>query len=370
MSCDFLALALPGVQKLSPYVPGKPIEELAREFDLDPAQIIKLASNENPLGPAPMALKAIQQALPDLTRYPDGNGFALKQALSVRFGFDLSMITLGNGSNDILELLARAFVAPEHEVIFSQHAFAVYPIVTQAVGARAVEVPARDWGHDLDAMAAAITPATRMIFIANPNNPTGTWVSRAALEAFLDSVPERVLVVLDEAYTEYVEDSQTHNGFDYVAQYPNLIVSRTFSKAYGLAALRVGYCVSSPVIADVLNRVRQPFNVNSLALAAAVASLSDNAYLEESRRANREGMTQLEQGFRDLGLSWIPSRGNFVAVDLGREAAPIYQGLLRRGIIVRPVAGYGMPNHLRVTIGLPAENQRFLDALAKALADE
>lgn len=370
MSCDFLALARPGVQKLSPYVPGKPIEELAREFDLDPAQIIKLASNENPLGPAPMALKAIQQALPDLTRYPDGNGFALKQALSVRFGFDLSMITLGNGSNDILELLTRAFVAPEHEVIFSQHAFAVYPIVTQAVGARAVEVPARDWGHDLDAMAAAITPATRMIFIANPNNPTGTWVSRAALEAFFDRVPERVLVVLDEAYTEYVEDNQTHNGFDYVARYPNLIVSRTFSKAYGLAALRVGYCVSSPVIADVLNRVRQPFNVNSLALVAAVASLSDNAYLDESRRANREGMTQLEQGFRDLGLSWIPSRGNFVAVDLDREAAPIYQGLLRRGVIVRPVAGYGMPNHLRVTIGLPAENERFLDALAKALADE
>ena len=370
MSCDFLALALPGVQKLSPYVPGKPIEELAREFDLDPAQIIKLASNENPLGPAPMALKAIQQELPYLTRYPDGNGFALKQAISRRFGFDSAMITLGNGSNDILELLARAFVAPEHEVVFSQHAFAVYPIVTQAVGARAVEVPAVNWGHDLQAMAAAVTPATRIIFVANPNNPTGTWVGRSELEAFLDQVPEHVLVVLDEAYTEYVDDQNALNGFDYVAKYRNLIVSRTFSKAYGLAALRVGYCVSHPDIADVLNRVRQPFNVNNLALAAAVASLSDNAYLEESRRANREGMIQLEQGFAEQGLSWIPSRGNFVAVDVGRDAAPVYQGLLRRGVIVRPVAGYGMPNHLRVTVGLPLQNQRFLDALAEVLADE
>ena len=369
MSCDFLALALPGVQKLSPYVPGKPIEELAREYDLDPAQIIKLASNENPLGPAPMALKAIQQELPYLTRYPDGNGFALKQAISQRFGFDSAMITLGNGSNDILELLTRAFVSSEHEVIFSQHAFAVYPIVTQAVGARAVEVPAVNWGHDLQAMAAAVTPDTRVIFVANPNNPTGTWVGRSELEAFLDQVPEQVLVVLDEAYTEYVDDKHALNGFDYVAKHRNLIVSRTFSKAYGLAALRVGYCVSHPDIADVLNRVRQPFNVNNLGLAAAVASLSDNAYLEESRRANREGMIQLEQGFAEQGLSWIPSRGNFVAVDVGRDAAPVYEGLLRRGVIVRPVAGYGLPNHLRVTVGLPLQNQRFLDALAEVLAD-
>ncbi|WP_185265656.1 histidinol-phosphate transaminase [Halopseudomonas xiamenensis] len=370
MSCDFLSLALPGVQKLSPYVPGKPVEELAREFGLEAAEIVKLASNENPLGPAPKALKAIQQALPELTRYPDGNGFVLKQALSQRFGFEQSMITLGNGSNDILELLGRAFAMPGTEVVFSQHAFAVYPIVTQAVGATAVEVPARDWGHDLAAMAAAITPTTRLVFIANPNNPTGTWFERGEFEAFMAQVPEQVLVVLDEAYTEYVMVEDALNGFDYIDRYPNLVVSRTFSKAYGLAALRVGYCISHPQVADVLNRVRQPFNVNSLALAAAVASLEDDVYLAESRQVNHEGMRQLEQGLGELGLQWIPSRGNFIAVDLGRDAGPVYQGLLRAGVIVRPVAGYGMPNHLRVSIGLPQENKRFLDALAGVLAGE
>ncbi len=368
MSCDFLSLALPGVQKLSPYVPGKPVEELAREFGLDPASIVKLASNENPLGPAPSVLQAVQRALPELTRYPDGNGFTLKQALSERFGFELSRITLGNGSNDVLELIGRAFAMPGVEVVFSQHAFAVYPIVTQAVGATAVQVPARNWGHDLPAMAAAITPATRLVFIANPNNPTGTWFERAEFEAFMASVPEHVLVVLDEAYTEYVEPGEALNGFDYIERYPNLIVCRTLSKAYGLAALRVGYCISHPQVADVLNRVRQPFNVNSLALAAAVAALADESYLAESRQLNRDGMRQLEQGLSELGLQWIPSRGNFIAVDLGRDAGPVYQGLLRAGVIVRPVAGYEMPNHLRVSIGLREENQRFLEALAGVLA--
>lgn len=368
MSCDFLSLALPGVQKLSPYVPGKPVEELAREFGLDPASIVKLASNENPLGPAPSVLQAVQRALPELTRYPDGNGFTLKQALSERFGFELSRITLGNGSNDVLELIGRAFAMPGVEVVFSQHAFAVYPIVTQAVGATAVQVPARNWGHDLPAMAAAITPATRLVFIANPNNPTGTWFERAEFEAFMASVPEHVLVVLDEAYTEYVEPGEALNGFDYIERYPNLIVCRTLSKAYGLAALRVGYCISHPQVADVLNRVRQPFNVNSLALAAAVAALADESYLAESRQLNRDGMRQLEQGLKELGLQWIPSRGNFIAVDLGRDAGPVYQGLLRAGVIVRPVAGYEMPNHLRVSIGLREENQRFLEALAGVLA--
>ncbi|MAD26505.1 MAG: histidinol-phosphate transaminase [Pseudomonadales bacterium] len=368
MSCDFLSLARPGVQKLSPYVPGKPVEELAREFGLRPQDIVKLASNENPLGPSPAVREAIAAALPELTRYPDGNGFALKQALAAKSGVNTAGITLGNGSNDILELVARAFVGPEHEVVFSDHAFAVYPIVTQAVGARAVSVPAKDWGHDLDAMAAAITPSTRVVFIANPNNPTGTWIERDALEAFLDRVPENVIVVLDEAYTEYVETDDVPNGVDYLGRYSNLLVSRTFSKAYGLAALRVGYGLSHPAIADALNRVRQPFNVNSLALAAALAALEDEAYLIESRRINRIGMQQLEEGCAALGLSWIPSRGNFLAIDLGREAAPVFQGLLREGVIVRPVANYGMPSYLRVTIGLPAENQRFLDALKQVLA--
>lgn len=369
MTCDFLSLALPGVQKLSPYVPGKPVEELAREFGLRAEDIVKLASNENPLGPSPLALEALKSAFAELTRYPDGNGFLLKQALAERLGVSTSMITLGNGSNDILELITRAFVSPQHEVVFSEHAFAVYPIVTQAVGARPVVVPARDWGHDLDAMAAAITPATRLVFIANPNNPTGTWIERPALERFLAKVPENVIVVLDEAYTEYVETGDVPNGLDYLTQYPNLLVSRTFSKAYGLAALRVGYGICQPAIADAMNRVRQPFNVNSLAQAAALATLEDDAYLAESRRINREGMAQLEAGFTSLGLTWIFSRGNFIAVDLGREAAPVFQGLLRQGVIVRPVANYGMPNHLRVSIGLPEENQRFLEVLGQALAD-
>ena len=367
MSCDFLSLALPGVQKLSPYVPGKPVEELAREFGLKPEDIVKLASNENPLGPAPSVLKAVQQELPELTRYPDGNGFTLKQALSERFGFELSMITLGNGSNDILELLGRAFASAGTEVVFSEHAFAVYPIVTQAVGATPVQVPARNWGHDLEAMAAAITPATRLVFIANPNNPTGTWFEQAEFEAFMARVPANVLVVLDEAYTEYVVADDALNGFDHIARYPNLIVCRTLSKAYGLAALRVGYCISHPQVADVLNRVRQPFNVNSLALAAAVAALADQAYLAESRKLNQQGMRQLEAGLTRLGLEWIPSRGNFIAVDVGQDAAPVYQGLLQAGVIVRPVAGYGMPHHLRVSVGLEHENQRFLDALAGVL---
>ncbi|APC21868.1 histidinol-phosphate transaminase [Pseudomonas protegens] len=368
MSGDFLALAQPGVQQLSPYVPGKPVDELARELDIDPATIVKLASNENPLGASPKALAAIRDELAELTRYPDGNGFALKSLLAERCGVEIDQVTLGNGSNDILELVARAYLAPGLNAVFSEHAFAVYPIVTQAVGAQARVVQAKNWGHDLPAMLKAIDDRTRVVFIANPNNPTGTWFGAEELDEFLQDVPAHVLVVLDEAYIEYAEGSDLPDGLDFLAAYPNLLVSRTFSKAYGLAALRVGYGLSTPVVADVLNRVRQPFNVNSLALAAACAALEDVDYLAESRRLNEAGMQQLEAGFRDLGLSWIPSKGNFIAVDLGREAAPIFQGLLREGVIVRPVANYGMPNHLRITIGLPAENTRFLEALAKVLA--
>jgi histidinol-phosphate aminotransferase len=368
MTGDFLALAQPGVQKLSPYVPGKPVDELARELDIDPANIIKLASNENPLGASPKALEAIRNELAEMTRYPDGNGFELKKRLAERCGVTLDQVTLGNGSNDILELVARAYLAPGLNAVFSEFAFAVYPIVTQAVGAQARVVPAKDWGHDLPAMLAAIDGDTRVVFIANPNNPTGTWFGPQALSEFLAAVPEHVLVVLDEAYIEYAQGAELPDGLDFLAQYPNLLVSRTFSKAYGLASLRVGYGLSTPVVADVLNRVRQPFNVNSFALAAACAALDDVEYVTKSRNLNEVGMEQLEGGFRLLGLSWIPSKGNFIAVDLGRDSAPVYQGLLREGVIVRPVAGYGMPNHLRVSIGLPAENTRFLEALAKVLA--
>lgn len=368
MSCDFLRLAQPGVQKLSPYVPGKPVDELARELGLEPASIVKLASNENPLGPGEKALAAIRAELAELTRYPDGNGFELKSKLAERCRVTAAQVTLGNGSNDILELVARAYLAPGLNAVFSQHAFAVYPIVTQAVGAEGRSVAAKHWGHDLPAMLAAIDENTRVVFIANPNNPTGTWFGPAALADFLARVPERVLVVLDEAYIEYAEGDELPDGLDYLAQYPNLLVSRTFSKAYGLAALRVGYGLSSPEIADVLNRVRQPFNVNSLALSAACAALDDADYLQRSRVLNDAGMQQLEQGFRALDLQWIASKANFIAVDLGRDAASVYQALLREGVIVRPVGAYGMPNHLRISIGLVEENARCLDVLGRILA--
>ena len=364
---DFLALAQSSVQQLSPYIPGKPVDELARELNLDPAHIVKLASNENPLGASPKALAAIAAEVAELTRYPDGNGYNLKVKLAERAKVGIDQVTLGNGSNDILELVARAYLAPGVNAVFSQHAFAVYPIVTQAVGAEARVVPAKDWGHDLPAMLKAIDADTRVVFIANPNNPTGTWFGPQALSDFLAAVPAHVLVVLDEAYIEYASGGELPDGLDYLAANDNLLVSRTFSKAYGLAALRVGYGISSAVIADVLNRVRQPFNVNSLALAAACAALDDLDYLAHSRSLNNAGLLQLQEGLRALGLGWIPSKGNFLAIDMGQEAAPINLALLREGVIVRPVANYGMPQHLRVTIGTTAENSRFLEALGKVL---
>jgi histidinol-phosphate aminotransferase len=364
---DFLALAQSSVQQLSPYIPGKPVDELARELNLDPAKIVKLASNENPLGASPKALAAIAAEVAELTRYPDGNGYNLKVKLAERAKVGIEQVTLGNGSNDILELVARAYLAPGVNAVFSQHAFAVYPIVTQAVGAEARVVAAKDWGHDLPAMLKAIDGNTRVVFVANPNNPTGTWFDPQALSDFLAAVPAHVLVVLDEAYIEYASGGDLPDGLDYLAAHDNLLVSRTFSKAYGLAALRVGYGISSAVIADVLNRVRQPFNVNSLALAAACAALDDVDYLAHSRSLNNAGMLQLQDGLRALGLGWIPSKGNFLAIDMGQDAAPINLALLREGVIVRPVGNYGMPRHLRVTIGTAAENSRFLEALGKVL---
>ncbi len=359
-------LATPGVQGLRPYEPGKPVEELERQYGVKNA--IKLASNENPLGPSPRALEALHSAAAQLARYPDGNGFRLKTALAERLNTTPERITLGNGSNDILEFAARAFVTPEHEVVFSAHAFAVYPIVTQAVGAQAVVVPAREWGHDLDAMQAAVNDRTRLVFIANPNNPTGTWLPSGALEAFVAALPPHVLVVIDEAYYEYVEADGYATAMSWVDRYPNLIVARTFSKAYGLAGLRVGYGVASAMLTDMLNRVRQPFNVNSLALAMAEAALEDQAHIDRAVAVNRAGMGQLTQAFDAFGLSYIPSVGNFICVDLAQPAALIYEALLREGVIVRPVANYGMPDHLRITVGTPEENSRFIEALGKVLA--
>ncbi|MDG1687603.1 MAG: histidinol-phosphate transaminase [Gammaproteobacteria bacterium] len=362
-ACD---QALPNITALKPYQPGKPIEELERELGL--SNIIKLTSNENPLGPSKSALNAIVQASKELTRYPDGNGFSLKAALAKHVQLTSDQITLGNGSNDVLELLARTFVSSNDEVIFSQYAFAVYPLVTQAIGAKAVIAPASDFGHDLDAMTTLISEKTKLIFIANPNNPTGTALAPKQVETFLKQVPESVIVVLDEAYVEYT--TQQFNTVAWLAGYPNLVITRTFSKAYGLAALRVGYSLSSPEIADCLNRIRQPFNVNSLALVAAVAALADKDYVEQSRQLNEAGLKQYVTGFEQLGLTYIPSKGNFITVDVKRNADSIYQSLLQQGVIVRPIANYGLPQHLRISVGLGEENQRCLDALAIALEQE
>jgi histidinol-phosphate aminotransferase len=360
-------VALEYVARIAPYVPGRPIEDVARELHLDPATIVKLASNENPRGPSPAVLAAIAVAAADVTRYPDGYGYHLKDALAQRLAVDPAQIVLGNGSNDILELATMAYLRPNDAAVYSQHAFAVYPLATLARGAEGIEVPARDLAHDLQAMRAAITPKTRIVFIANPNNPTGTWIAPAALEAFIDSVPRDVLVLLDEAYNEYLEPADRADSVGWIARYPHLAVSRSFSKAYGLAALRIGYGVMSADVADMFNRVRQPFNVNALAQAAAVAALADTAYVDASRALNRQGLAQLYAGLDALAIPFVRSHGNFVLVKVG-DAARINHALLLQGVIVRPVASYGLPEYLRISVGLPAENERFLTALASALA--
>lgn len=355
------------VRAIAPYQPGKPISELAREFGLAESSIVKLASNENPLGVSPLAMQAMQQALADIARYPDGNGFVLKDAISKRFGVDHGQIVLGNGSNDVLELAARAFLQPGVEAVYSQHAFAVYPLVTLAIGATGICVKARDFGHDLSAMRAAITPNTRMVFIANPNNPTGTLLGKAELLAFLRDLPKHVLVVLDEAYDEYLPDALKAESIGWLAEFENLIVSRTLSKAYGLAGLRVGFALAHPAVADLINRVRQPFNVNSIALAAAAAALQDTDFVRRTRELNDAGMQQITQGLTKLGLSYIPSYGNFVSVRIP-DAMAIYKRLLEQGVIVRPVANYEMPDYLRISIGLESENSRFLEVLSTLVA--
>jgi histidinol-phosphate aminotransferase len=367
---NFIDLATPGTKALKPYQAGKPIEELRRELGIK--EVVKLASNENPLGPSPLALEAIQKQLLETARYPDGNGFVLKNALAQHLGVNGDQITLGNGSNDVLELVARAFASANDEIVFSQFAFAIYPIVTQAINAKAVKVPAKHWGHDMDAMLAAVTEATKVVFIANPNNPTGTWIHENKLLHFLENVPRKVIVVVDEAYFEYASDPDMRlegypNALNWLHRFPNLIVTRTFSKAYGLAGLRVGYAVSHAGIADLLNRVRQPFNVNQLALVAAAAALNDSEYLQQSIKVNCEGLKQLQDGFEAMGLGYIPSCGNFMCVDVGDDAAGVYNALLREGVIVRPVANYNMPNHLRISVGLSSENERFLKALANVM---
>ncbi|WGE82020.1 histidinol-phosphate transaminase [Actinobacillus equuli subsp. haemolyticus] len=362
---QFINIANQGVKSLSPYQAGKPIEELERELGI--SNIIKLASNENPFGFPESAKQAIINQLNDLTRYPDANGFELKATISKKFGVQANQITLGNGSNDLLELFAHTFAGEQDEIIYSQYAFIVYPLVTKAINAVAREIPAKNWGHDLDAFFAAVSEKTKLIFIANPNNPTGNFLTKAEIDAFLAKVPANVIVVLDEAYTEFTEASERVDSFGLLAKYPNLIVSRSLSKAYGLAGLRIGYAVSNPEIADLLNRVRQPFNCNSLALASAIAVMNDDAFVEKVAENNRQEMQRYEAFCQGQGLDYIPSKGNFITIDFKRPAAPIYEALLREGVIVRPIAGYGMPNHLRISIGLPAENDRLFAALVKVL---
>jgi histidinol-phosphate aminotransferase len=354
------------VRAIAPYQPGKPISELAREIELKEESIVKLASNENPLGASPKALAAMRAALDDVARYPDGNGFELRTALAKMYGVAAERIVLGNGSNDLLEMAARAFLAPGASAVYSQHAFAVYPLATQATGAAGIEVPARDFGHDLDAMARAVRGDTRVVFVANPNNPTGTWLAPDAMHAFLRKLPADVLLVLDEAYYEYLDPGLLGDSLGWLEQFPNLVISRTFSKAYGLAGLRVGFALAHPQVAGLMNRVRQPFNVSSIAQAAAVAALADQDFVHKSRALNAQGMQALTTDFKRRGLSWIPSYANFVSFKVPKTAE-VFQRLLRHGVIVRPIAGYGMPEYLRVTVGTGAENARFLAALDAVL---
>ncbi|MDR2113279.1 MAG: histidinol-phosphate transaminase [Candidatus Accumulibacter sp.] len=355
--------ALPYVRAIAPYQPGKPITQLSRELGIPAERIVKLASNENPLGMSPKARSALEAAVNTLERYPDD--FELKAAVAAHTGLGKERIVLGNGSNDLLDIAARVFLAPGRSAVYSRHAFAVYPIASLTAGAEPIAAPARDFGHDLDAMRAAVRPDTRLVWIANPNNPTGTYLPHAQLEAFLRVLPGDIVVVLDEAYNEYLPVDALGDSRDWLGEFPNLVITRTFSKIYGLAGLRVGYALTSADIADLMNRVRQPFNCNNLALAAASAALDDHEFVAHSQRINRAGMEQLTSGFRRLGFEFIPSYGNFVAFRAG-DAALINEKLLRQGVIVRPIAGYGMPEWLRVTVGAEAENRRFLQALEAA----
>lgn len=367
-------LAVEAVRSLSPYVTGKPMSELERELGI--TDIVKLASNENPLGPSPAAMAAAQKALADIWLYPDGNGHELKQAIARHHGVAMDQVTLGNGSNDLLVLLAEAFLTPQVSAVISQYAFAIYGLVIQATGAVAKVAPAlpetseSPFGHDLDAMLAAVDATTRLVYIANPNNPTGSWVSDAALRVFLAKVPDTTIVVLDEAYFEYARRFGCTDGAHLIAAHPNLVVLRTFSKAHALAGLRVGYALSHADVANMLNRVRQPFNVNIPALAAAEAALADGQQAVRAAALVEQGMGQLLAGLPSLGVKAYPSAGNFVLADVSRgglSGAQVFDKLLRQGVIVRPVGGYGLPRCVRITIGTADQNERLLASLKHCL---
>lgn len=373
MAKSVLSLATPGVQQLKPYLPGKPVEELERELGITGS--IKLASNENPIGPSFKALAAIKEHSSAVNYYPDGGGFKLSARLAEKFDVPQQCITLGNGSNDILELTARAFLTPEYSAVFSEYSFAVYPIVVQAVGAKAKIAKAypeshdaMPLGHNPDALLNCIDDSTRVMFIANPNNPTGTWMNLDVIKNLLDKTPDHVIIVLDLAYNEYMDEELQPSIKTWLHEYTNLIVTCTFSKIYALAGLRIGYSISSPDIADLLNRVRQPFNTNMLAQEAALASLNDKSHVSQSVSLNNAGKQYLQTALAEIGLSYLPTMGNFISINLKQEAQPVYEKLLKKGVIVRPVANYNMPEYLRVTIGTAEQNQRFVKALSEVLS--
>lgn len=352
----------PALASLPVYQPGRPIEEVARELGLPADSIIKLASNENPFGPSPLALAAMQKALASVNLYPDGNAFYLKQKLAAKLGVETTNLVLGNGSNDIIEFIGHALFAPSVDVVVSQYCFAIYPIVTKLFGANFITVPAKNYGHDLPAMLRAITPQTRAVFVANPNNPTGTLASREEMIHFVNEVPDHVLCVLDEAYIEFLEDPLDLSALVRSGARPNLILMRTFSKIYGLAGLRVGYGIAHPEFVAALEKIRQPFNLNLLAQAAALAALDDTEHVLKTRANNFNGLKFFEQAFRDLKLEYIPSSANFILVRVG-DGQHVFNELQKRGVIVRPMGGYQLPEWVRISIGTPQENERCVKTL-------
>lgn len=350
----------PHLSQLPVYEPGRPIEEVAREFGLNPRTIIKLASNENPIGPSPKALAAMRRAAKEAHLYPDGNGFRLRQAIARKHGVAMEQVVLGNGSNEIIEFIGHTYLAPGDEMVISQYAFAIYEIVGKLCQARIVEAPARDLGHDLEAMRKAITAKTRVIFVANPNNPTGTAVSEKTLHEFIAAVPPHVLVVVDEAYQEFL--GYATDTAHLIGPHPNLAVMRTFSKAHGLAGLRIGYGLASPEVAAAFQKVRQPFNANAIAQAGALAALGDEAHIRKTVKMVVDGRAFLEKKLQKRRIRWAPSCANFLLVHVG-DGRTVFEGLMRQSVIVRPMHGYKLPEWIRVTIGTPVQNRKFLKAL-------
>lgn len=365
MSINYSEIANPSIRNLTPYQPGKPIEEVQRELGL--TDVIKLASNENPLGPSPKALAAAQEALTRIHLYPDGGSYELKQALAKYLAVNSQQLTIGNGSENILEIIVKAYLNANNAAIATQYAFATIPLLIKAAGAKLITIPTVEWQHNIDATIAAITPETRIIFVVNPNNPTGTYTTKNDFNKLLNAVSQDILIVSDEAYSEYINQDDYPDTLKLLPKHPNLIISRTFSKIFGLAGLRIGYAISSPEIADILNRARLPFNSNLVGTAAACAALQDKDYIAKSISLNSQGRKQLEAGLKQLNITYIPSLANFITINIQQDAKIIYEKLLQKGVIVRPLNAYGLPTHLRVTIGTHEQNERFLKTLREII---